>query len=54
MELESTIEWLASITTDEIRMGYQDNPPIDQHEDFQRSRLHKVNQSMKQLEEFVE
>jgi hypothetical protein len=35
-------------------MGYQDDTPIDKHEELQSSRLHKENQLMKQLEEAVE
>jgi hypothetical protein len=54
VELESAAEWPVNVTRDESSMGDQDDLPIEQHEELQPSRLHKENQSMKQLEEVIE
>jgi hypothetical protein len=52
-ELESTAEWPVSVTRDERSMGVQDDLSIEKHEELQPNRLHKENQSMKQLEEVI-
>jgi hypothetical protein len=51
--LESATKWPFNITKDGRSVGNQDNLPIEKHEELQPSRLHKRNQSMKQLEEAV-
>jgi hypothetical protein len=35
-------------------VGGQDDLPIEKHEELQPSRLHKENQTMKQLEEVIQ
>jgi ABC-type xylose transport system substrate-binding protein len=41
VELESAAKWPVSVTEDESNMGYQDDLPLEKHEDLQPSRLHK-------------
>jgi hypothetical protein len=54
MKLEFATVWPVDITRDESGMGDQNDLPMEQHEDLQSRRLHKLKQPMKQLEEAIE
>jgi len=52
-ESEFAAKWPVNVTRDERNMGDLDDLPLEQHEEFQPSRLHKKSQPIEQLEEVI-